>query len=141
MTRWRLALGGRADSELIRQGQDQAHVGASFNLAANHPAWKLVGDAGITPEDEMILRRQLKRDGKSTASINDISVSIGLLRKVGDLLIEIQGQFEGRGLLDTSTHAHLLDRAAGHYDLLTKTKRGWLEWTRAREALEQLSRH
>ena len=88
------------------------------------------------PEDEMILRRRLKSDGKSTASINDIPVSIGLLRNVGDLLVEIQGQFEGRGLLDISTHMTLLDRAAGHRDLLAKTKEGWQQWGIARKALE-----
>ncbi len=130
-----LALGSRASFDLIRQGHDQANVSASFTLPANHPAWHLVEDAGIMPEDEMILRRRLKSDGKSTASINDIPVSIGLLSKVGDLLIEIQGQFEGRGLLDTSTHRTLLDHAAGHYDLLAKTKQSWQEWDAARGAL------
>ena len=130
-----LVLGSRANFGLIRRGHDQANVSASFSLPANHPAWHLVEDAGIMPEDEMILRRQLKGDGKSTASINDISVSIGLLRKVGDLLIEIQGQFEGRGLLDASTHRTLLDHAAGHPNLLSKTKRGWQQWYAARSAL------
>jgi len=131
-----LALGSRANFGLIRQGYDQAHVSASFSLPPNHPAWHIVEDAGIMPEDEMILRRRLKSDGKSTASINDISVSIGLLRNVGDLLVEIQGQFEGRGLLDISTHMTLLDRAAGHRDLLAKTKEGWQQWGIARKALE-----
>ena len=131
-----LALGSRANFSLIRQGYDQAHVSASFALPPNHPAWHIVEDAGIMPEDEMILRRRLKSDGKSTASINDISVSIGLLRNVGDLLVEIQGQFEGRGRLDISTHMTLLDRAAGHRDLLAKTKEGWQQWGIAHKALE-----
>ena len=96
-----LALGSRANFGLIRQGHDQAHVSASFALPENHPAWQLVKEAGIMQEDEMILRRLLKSDGKSSASINDIAVSVGLLRQVGDLLVEIQGQFEGRGLLDS----------------------------------------
>ena len=131
-----LALGSRANFGLIRQGHDRANVSASFALPPNHPAWHIVEDAGIMPEDEMILRRRLKSDGKSTASINDISVSIGLLRNVGDLLVEIQGQFEGRGLLDISTHMTLLDRAAGHRVLLAKTKEGWQQWGIARKALE-----
>jgi DNA repair protein RecN (Recombination protein N) len=131
-----LALGSRANFNLIRQDQDQASVSASFALPVTHPAWHVVEDAGIVPEDEMILRRRLKVDGKSTASINDIPVSIGLLRKVGDLLIEIQGQFEGRGLLDASTHRTILDHAAGHYELLAQTKQGWQEWDAARTKLE-----
>ena len=132
-----LALGSRADFGLIRQGHEQAHVSASFALPATHPAWQLVEDAGIMPEDEMILRRRLKSDGKSTASINDIAVSIGLLRQVGDLLVEIQGQFEGRGLLDVSTHMALLDRAAAHRQLLAQTKQGWQQWHAARKALDE----
>jgi DNA repair protein RecN (Recombination protein N) len=131
-----LALGSRADFGLIRQGHDQAHVSAKFTLPTNHPAWQLVEEAGIIQEDEMILRRRLKSDGKSSASINDIAVSVGLLRQVGDLLVEIQGQFEGRGLLDISTHMTLLDRAAGHHDLLAKTKDGWEQLDIARKALE-----
>ena len=112
-----LALGSRADFGLIRQGHDQAHVSASFALPVNHPAWQLVEEAGIIQEDEIILRRRLKSDGKSSASINDIPVSVGLLRQVGDLLVEIQGQFEGRGLLDTirDTRAYLLTNSG--YDL------------------------
>ncbi len=135
-----LALGSRANFGLIRQGHDQANVSASFTLPAKHPAWQLLEDAGIMPEDEMILRRRLRKDGKSTASINDIPVSIGLLRKVGDLLVEIQGQFEGRGLLDASTHRTLLDHAAGHYDLLAKTKQAWQEWDASRGALTAAER-
>ena len=131
-----LALGSRANFGLIRQGHDQAHVSANFALPENHPAWQLVKEAGIMQEDEIILRRRLKSDGKSSASINDIAVSVGLLRQVGDLLVEIQGQFEGRGLLDISTHLTLLDRAAGHHDLLAKTKEGWQQWDIARKALE-----
>ena len=59
-----LALGSRADFGLIRQGHDQAHVSANFTLPANHHAWRLVEAAGIVPEDQMILRRNLRKDGK-----------------------------------------------------------------------------
>src|SRR5210317_1966997 len=131
-----LALGSRADFGLIRQGHDQAHVSASFALPPNHPAWQLVEEAGIIQEDEMILRRRLKSNGKSSASINDVPVSVGLLRQVGDLLVEIQGQFEGRGLLDTSKHIALLDRAAGHHELLSELTQSWHRWAESRQALE-----
>ena len=132
-----LALGSRADFNLIRQGHSQAHVSANFALSLNHPVWSFIDDAGIKPEDQLILRRSLKNNGKSTASINDVPVSISLLRMVGDILVEIQGQFEGRGLLDASTHMTHLDDAAGHYDLLTKTKMAWHEWDSAHSVLTQ----
>ena len=93
--------------------------------------------AGISPEDQLILRRRLKSDGKSSASINDVPVSVGLLRQVGDMLVEIQGQFEGRGLLDTSTHVTLLDRAAGQQQRVSELQQSWRRWADARAELEQ----
>ena len=130
-----LALGSRADFGLIRQGSQNAQVSALFQISRSSPIWAVLEDTGIAPEDQLILRRRLKTDGKSTASINDVPVSVGLLRQVGDLLVEIQGQFEGRGLLDTSTHIALLDRAAGHHDLLAELTQSWHRWAEARQAL------
>ena len=132
-----LALGSRADFGLIRQGSEQAQVSAIFNMNRTSPIWGLLDEAGISPEDQLILRRRLKSDGKSSASINDIAVSVGLLRQVGDMLVEIQGQFEGRGLLDTSTHVTLLDRAAGHQKSVSELRQSWQRWADARAALEQ----
>jgi DNA repair protein RecN (Recombination protein N) len=130
-----LALGARADFGLIRQGCDQAIVSATFHVEETHPVWSLLDDIGVTPEDNLILRRRLKSDGKSSASINDVPVSVSLLRQAGDMLVEIQGQFEGRGLLDSSTHQMLLDRAGGHNALLAETREAWQEWTAARTAV------
>ena len=130
-----LALGSRADFRLIREGADAAHVTAVFHLDASHPVWGRLAEADIPPDEELILRRRLKADGKSSASINDVPVSAALLRDVGDTLVEIQGQFEGRGLLDASTHITLLDRAAGHDDVLEKLKSGWENWLQAQRNL------
>jgi len=132
-----LALGSRADFGLIRRGSEQAQVSAIFNMKRTSPIWGLLDEAGISSEDQLILRRRLKSDGKSSASINDIAVSVGLLRQVGDMLVEIQGQFEGRGLLDTSTHVTLLDRAAGHQKSVSELRQSWQRWADARAALEQ----
>lgn len=98
-----LALGSRADFSLVRHGHISAQVTASFIIPSEHPVRDLLIEAGIPMQDELILRRQLRQD-RSPATINDEPVSVSLLRKCGDLLVEIQGQFEGRGLLDTSTH-------------------------------------
>ena len=130
-----LALGSRANFGLIRQGSDQAQVSASFHVSASHPVWALLDEAGIEIDDTLILRRRLKADGKSSASINDIPVSIGLLHKAGDLLVEVQGQFEGRGLLDVSRHITLLDRAAGHQEMLDKLSDAHAHWTQSKRNL------
>lgn len=136
-----LALGSRADFGLIGRGGDRAEVGAMFHVDKSHPVMRVLEDAGIESDGEIILRRQL-RDGKSPALINDTPVSAQLLRQVGDQLVEIQGQFEGRGLLDVNTHRSLLDRFAGAGTLVQNTKESYKAWRelniKLNTALEEL---
>ena len=122
-----LALGSRADFSLVRAGETSAQVTASFFVTSEHPVQALLSDFGIPLENELILKRQLRQD-RSPASINDEPVSVNFLRKCGDLLIEIQGQFEGRGLLDASTHISLLDRVSGHQKLVDSTRSTFYKW-------------
>ena len=129
-----LALGARADFGLLRKGADRASVTATFEVSADHPVWPLLQDSGIEQADELIIRRQLRQDGKSPASINDEPVSVNLLRQCGDMLVEIQGQFEGRGLLDARNHLGLLDRACQHDDSLAKLKDAYRGWQKAKTA-------
>ncbi len=123
-----LALGARADFGLLRKGSDRASVSATFELAQDHPVWAVLDEAGIEACDELIIKRQLRADGKSPASINDEPVSVNLLRQCGDLLVEIQGQFEGRGLLDSRNHLGLLDRQSCQHDDTLGKLRGSLSW-------------
>ena len=134
-----LALGSRADFGLIRNEADRASVTAEFEIEADHPVWDFLSEIGIDRADSLILRRQLRSDGKSPAHINDEAVSVNLLRQIGDMLVEIQGQFEGRGLLDPTTYLPLIDRAAGHQDALSTTARLWAELKAARAELEQMT--
>src|SRR6185312_4089483 len=96
-------------------GADQAVVTAEFSLAPGHPALALLADAGFAAEgDRLVLRRVVNADGRSRAFIDDQPASIGLLRQLGELLVEIQGQFEQQGLLDPTTHRQALDAYGGH---------------------------
>ena len=132
-----LALGARADFGLLRKGADRASVVARFEIVADHPVWAILDEAGIAPSDELLIKRQLRSDGKSPASINDEPVSVNLLRQCGDMLVEIQGQFEGRGLLDARNHLGLLDRACQHDDTLHKLKEAYHGWRLAGKQLAQ----
>jgi len=131
-----LALGSRADFGLIGASGDRADVTAVFTLDADHPVMTVLDESGIACEGELILRRLL-RDGKSQAIINDTPVSIGLLRQVGDGLVEIQGQFEGRGLLDVQTHRHLLDRFAGAETMAEDVAKAFHHWRDCQSKLQK----
>ncbi|MGC9270188.1 DNA repair protein RecN [Acidiphilium sp.] len=104
-----LALGARADAGLIRAEAPQAVVTASFTVAPTHQAQTLLDQHGIEPGEDILLRRIVTRDGKSRALINDQPVGAALLRRVADLLIEIQGQHAQIGLSDPATQRAMLD--------------------------------
>ena len=132
-----LALGARADAGLLRDGAEQASVSAAFEVASDHPALALLGEQEIDCEDGMlVLRRRLGQDGRGRAFINDQPVSVGLLRQVGDLLVEVQGQFEQRGLLDQATHRDWLDSFGDLLPLRRECQAAWTAWREAQEAFE-----
>lgn len=104
-----LSLGSRSDAGLIRSGADKLSVTASFSVADTHPANTCLTKHDIATDDMLTLRRIVGSDGRSRAFINDQPISVGLLRTVGDLLVEVHGQFETHGLLDPATHLAALD--------------------------------
>ncbi|PCI40679.1 MAG: DNA repair protein RecN [Rhodospirillaceae bacterium] len=127
-----LALGSRAEARLVRHGTDQAMVTAEFNLGSDHPAFMVLQEHGLDLEGEaLIVRRQLSADGRSRAFINDQSVSVSLLREIGDEIVEIHGQFDNHRLLDPATHMGLLDAHGGHGALLKAVKAAHKTWREA----------
>ncbi|MBF0250069.1 MAG: DNA repair protein RecN [Alphaproteobacteria bacterium] len=127
-----LALGARAEARLVRHGADQAVVGAEFELPADHALYALLDEHGVQAAGEpLMLRRTLGRDGRSRAFINDQSVSIGLLRQVGDQLVEIHGQFDNQRLLNPATHLGLLDAHGGHGAMAADCARAYHAWRSA----------
>jgi DNA repair protein RecN (Recombination protein N) len=109
-----LAVGARGDASLVRRGADQGQVTATFELVPGHPVLALLAENDIPVEDDiLILRRVQGADGRSRAFINDTSVSVQLLRQVGQALVEIHGQHDERALIDPSGHRDLVDAFGG----------------------------
>ncbi|MCA0904579.1 DNA repair protein RecN [Qipengyuania aquimaris] len=133
-----LVLGNRADSGLVRGGEDKASVSASFEFAAlPDPLAELLDDADIEIEEgePLIIRRQLKADGKSKAFVNDQPVSVGLLREMAGHLVELHGQHDDRGLVNPRGHRALLDRFAGGDT--AKVEQAWATWRDAEDKLAE----
>ncbi|WP_420562714.1 DNA repair protein RecN [Thalassobaculum sp.] len=132
-----LALGERADSGLVRHGADQATVIAAFELSDSAAVDAVLREADLDAcEGELILRRVVTADGRSRAYVNDQPTSVGLMRRLGDVLVEIQGQFDQRGLMDPSTHRDTLDAFAGLTRQAEGVARAWGAWRTALVALE-----
>lgn len=130
------ALGTRADLRLLRPGAEQASVTAAFEIAADHPARAILAEQDIEAEDPLLLRRVLTKDGRSRAFVNDQAASAGLLRLLADSLIEVQGQFDQRGLMDPATHRDLLDSFGRLKPLADKLRARWRAWQDAVTARE-----
>lgn len=135
-----LALGGRGDTSLLRRGSTEGLVVAEFDLSQDHPILDFCRSKGVHCEwgDGLILRRTLAADGRSKAFLNDQPVSTGLLREASDLLIEIHGQHDDRGLLNPKGHRALLDAFGGYHFSLNETRTAFLVWRNATEALVAL---
>ena len=116
-----LALGARADTDLISTGADQGSATAEFELE-NCPAIdRLLADNDLADEGWLVLRRSISGGGRSRAFVNDRPVSASLLRRIGEALVEIHGQLEAHGLLDGASHAGYVDAYGGHQKLLAAT--------------------
>jgi DNA repair protein RecN (Recombination protein N) len=142
-----LALGQRAEAGMVRAGQPQASVVACFHLSPSHPALALISEQGIEAEDDLVLRRVVQADGRSRAFINDEPVGVGLLRRLGALLVEVQGQHDQVGLADPASHAGLLDAFGGLDADRAKVGEAFRAWrnaerelTAAREAIASAQR-
>ncbi|MGZ8416586.1 MAG: DNA repair protein RecN [Methyloceanibacter sp.] len=133
-----LAIGGRGDASLVRQGQAQGQVTAIFDLPKSHPVFALLAENGIEAEDALILRRVQGSDGRSRAFINDIGVSVQLLRQVGQALVEIHGQHDDRALIDPSGHRELVDAFAGLSAEAARVAAAYAAW---QEADAERARH
>jgi DNA repair protein RecN (Recombination protein N) len=128
-----LALGARAESGLVRRGAAQAIVTAEFAPPRDHPVWACLAEHGLDAAPDggtLVLRRVLGADGRGRAFVDDSPASIGLLKQIGEMLVEIQGQFEQHGLLDPTTHRDLLDSFGGYSAEIAAQRGRWQEWRR-----------
>ena len=132
-----LAVGGRGRAS-VRTGANQGSATAVFEPEKTHAAWALLRDQDMEVGEEIVLRRTLAGDGRSRAFINDQAVGVGLLKELGDLLLEVHDQQDDRGLFDTATHRALLDGFGGlNGDAQTVAIR-YGDWAAARSALDEL---
>jgi DNA repair protein RecN (Recombination protein N) len=126
-------LGWKGRADLVRQGAAQGEVTAVFDLPGEHAGRTILAGAGIAAGDELILRRVAAADGRRTAFINDRRASAEVLRELSEVLVELSGQHDDRGLLNPRGHRTLLDQAGGHD--LSGIRASWSALIEARRAL------
>jgi DNA repair protein RecN (Recombination protein N) len=130
-----LAIGARAETGLVRATAEQASVTACFLPPDDHGVSAVLDEHGLTAEDEIVLRRIVTKDGRSRAFVNDHPVGVGLLRRIGALLVEVQGQFEQMSLADPARHAGLLDAFGTPVPVRQGVADAWRAWRDAMNTL------
>ena len=127
-----LVLGKRAETSLIRQGEEKLTVTAVFEPEPDNAALQqLLEDNDLEAGDEMIVKRSLSRDGKGKIFFNDQPVSAKLLKDIGRCLVEIHGQFDNQGLLNPAMHREVLDAYGAYDELLAAVRKAFAEYKAA----------
>ena len=132
-----LALGERAASGVVARGSDRASVAAAFDIGQADAVRTLLAEHDLDHGGELLLRRVVGSDGRSRAFVNDTPTGIALLRRIGNLLVEIEGQTDQGGLLDQARHLTMLDEFAGHGPERESLAACYVAWRAAQSALEE----
>src|SRR5260370_17688386 len=113
-----LVRGARAQTDVIRTDAETATVEAVFDAEPRGPVADVLDEAGLALEDgQLVVRRELARGGRHRAFVNDSPVTVALLERLGDHLVEVHGQHEHQRLLEPPRQLELLDRFADAQDL------------------------
>ncbi|MBT5826651.1 MAG: DNA repair protein RecN [Gammaproteobacteria bacterium] len=123
-----LALGGRADASYVRPDCDRAEINLSFDLSDAPAAHTWLQDNELDDDDQCLVRRTIRQDGKSKAYINGRPTTLQLLKQLSSQLVEIHGQHAHLTLLDSEEQRNFLDNFAQNTDLLTQTNQAYSQW-------------
>jgi DNA repair protein RecN (Recombination protein N) len=120
-----LALGERAEAEMLRAGAERAQVTAVFDVSASPRLLARMQELGVVPEEGLLyLTRELFAGGRSQARINGRPVPVATLKAVGDLLVDLHGQHQHQSLFHTSEQMRFLDEWCGEEVLRLKAELG-----------------
>jgi DNA repair protein RecN (Recombination protein N) len=132
-----LLLGQRADSKAIRQGATKCVIEAHFDLSKTS-FQAFFQQNGLDYDDDCILRREVNASGKSRAFINDTPVQLGMMKELGDKLIDIHSQHQNLMLDNEGFQLDVLDILAHHDKQLMEYKQLYKKWVGARKDLQNL---
>ncbi len=129
-----LALGARNEGEVTRKGADKADISVTFSSNATALNWLAENELNAENSDALeaapvlVLRRVIYADGRSRGFINGTSVTIGQLKDLGELLVDIYSQNAHHSLLKTATQRQILDEFSGSSDLASQVAKQYKTW-------------
>ena len=131
-----LLLGNRADTKALWDEQEKCVTEGTFDLRGLRLK-KLFSDLELEYDDDTIIRREINPAGKSRAFINDLPVTLDVLRQVGQRLMDIHSQHETLELGTQTFQLELLDAFAGNQKITEAYELAWQEFQHARAELSK----
>ncbi len=134
-----LALGARAQKELVRRGADKAAVRALFvGLPPSIDSWMAENGMDGCPDGELLLVRELFADGRTTCRVNGRVQTVALLKALGQLVLNVHGQHDTYQLLRSETHLHCIDRFADNDSQQADYSAAYAAWNALRRERDSL---
>ncbi|MGH8456095.1 MAG: DNA repair protein RecN [Stenotrophobium sp.] len=136
-----LVIGTRADTALVRAGQEKAEISAEFTLADSAPAKHWLAEQELLDADDKnlcVIRRVVFSEGRTRAFVNGTAVNAGQLRELGETLIEIFGQSESQTLLRADVQRRLLDESGGYATALAAVAETASEYAGIERSIERI---
>lgn len=133
-------VGGRASTDQIRSGEEEAQLEASFHLPDTHPLIRRLRSQDLIGphESDLILRRVLSRSGRHRVYVNGSLCPLRVLEELGGTLIDIHGQHEQQSLLSSAKQVDALDAFGRLYELRGRYEQAYQGWKDLREQLAAL---
>lgn len=136
-----LIMGARFSKELIRSGEENARVSALFTELTDHEK-DFLENAGFPAEDDgtFFIQRKISVSGASSAIVNGRTVTVSVLRTIGEFLINIHGQHASQALLEEENHILYLDAMANDSSLLSEYSKIYEEYSETKNKIEDLKK-
>lgn len=135
----KLVLGERADKSLIRTGEESCTVEAVFSLSTAEEIQAILAENALDffPGDDLIIRRVIGQSN-TRQFINDSPVTLGLLKKLGEHLVDLHGPHDHQSLLSTDRQMAMLDAYANADSLVSQYRGQWQQWKQKVAEWEEL---
>ena len=138
-----LALGERADRDLIQAGKDYARVELLFSLTENQKQVNdILSEFGIPSEEDgsLLLMRELTNKGRNLCKVNGCLVTLSMLRRISNHLVDVHGQHQHQSLLTPESHISFLDRLGEKdmHDLKIELANNWYSWQKIKKEIDKI---
>lgn len=133
-----LTLGDRADTSMVRHGEEKADISATFHLEKHPAAVAWLKEHDLDDGQQCILRRVITSEGRSRGYINGHPSPLQNMKEIGELLIDIHSQHEHQSLLDKDNHRIILDNFAQINELSEAVSDAFKAWSKKSKHLSKL---